>query len=174
MIFNLVFGIIPDIIYFVLFIILIKQIENKKILFFTLFSLCYIPIIIIFQKNIFANIVFTFLIYFIMKLLYKEKANIMDIFIFTWASIIYIFVITVTFCIFKDLVITSIVGKSLLILFLFIFRNKLNKLYNKCILLWDRHNYKKQLKSITIRNINIILLNISIYAMYTITLLLNK
>lgn len=174
MITNLLCGIIPDIIYFVLFIILIKRIENKKITFFLLFSLFYIPIIIIFQKNIFANILFTFLIYLIMKILYGKKANIMDIFLFTWASIIYMIVILITFAIFKNLIITSIVGKLLLLLLLLLFRNKLNKLYTKCILLWDRHNYKKQLKSITIRNINIVILNISIYAMYTLTLLFNK
>lgn len=174
MIFNLLCGIIPDIIYFTLFIIFAKNIKTKIVPLFLLMSVTYTLDRLIFGTNICTNIIFTFVLYLIMKFLYRKEANIMDIFLLTWASVFYIIVTLITYVIFKELYLVLIFSRILMFILIIIFRKTLSKLYNKCIVLWNRHEYKKQLKSVTVRNINIVLLNVSVYVMYSLTLILSK
>ena len=104
----------------------------------------------------------------ILKVLYKEKSQITDIFTFTIASIILILSCSVLYFIIwktiNNFIIYVILNRLLLILFLIIFHNKLYKIQKLYKRLWNRNNKNKnKIKSTTFRAINVVIFNIIFY-----------
>lgn len=128
----------------------------------------YLLLKLAFSYNVMMQILYTFLSYIILKMLYKEKAQIIDIFTFTIASIVIIITSAIMFFIanatFKNLDICIILHKILLFTLLFIFKNKLYNiqlLYKK---LWNRNfNKKYKIKTTTFRAINVVAFNVIFY-----------
>lgn len=114
------------------------------------------------------QILYTFLSFIILKMLYKEKAQVIDIFTFTIASIVIVITSAIMFfiasCTFKNLDICIILHKILLFILLFVFKDKLYNiqlLYKK---LWNRnYNKKYKMKTTTFRALNVIIFNIIFY-----------
>lgn len=165
--FNLLLIILEKVceaIYFSLFIILGKNIKNKKILFIFLMTFEYLLLKSFISYNVIFQILYIFLSFIILKILYKQKAQITDIFLMNIASIILIFFsmfayVTALFT-YKNYFISLIINRILIFSFLFIFGNKINNLYSKFYKLWNRHKYPNKIKSLTLRNISIIIFNI--------------
>lgn len=166
---SILFGLIPEVLYFTLFITYTKNIKEKRIKLFLLIALTYFVCILIQRFQIIFYVLWVFLTYLDCKLLYKKKIQIIDIFII---SLSYFWVALLSFVLMKfvnqnysNYYIIFIIQKILLFL-PFVFKSNFNKMYNYYCKLWNRNDKeKKPIKSITLRNISLILLNVYIFFM---------
>lgn len=120
------------------------------------------------KYNMWFQILYTIMQFVILKILYKEKSQITDIFTFTIASIILILSCSVLYFIIwetiNNFIIYVILNRLLLILFLIIFHNKLYKIQKLYKRLWNRNDKNKnKIKSTTFRAINVVIFNIIFY-----------
>lgn len=160
---SILFGLVPEVLYFTLFITYTKNIKEKRIKLFLLISIAYFLCILVQEHQILYYIVLIALIYCILKFLYKEKIQIIDVFIIslmcfwlTLLSFLSVFLLTEDH---SNFVILSIIARIFLFI-PFIFRNKFNILYKKYCKFWNRNDGEKRpIKSITLRNISLILVN---------------
>ena len=118
---------IPEAIYFSLFMIFVKQLKEKRILFIILMIAEYIMLKLFMSFNIYFQVFYTIITFIILKMLYKEKSQITDIFTFTIGSIFMIIVdaiviFTIGFFI-KDYIVLTIIDRILLFTLLYLFRN---------------------------------------------------
>ena len=160
-------GMLPEIIYFTKFMEYTKNIKEHRIKFFLLMTLVYVLCILVSQYQALYYLIFIFLSYFVMKIIYKNKIQIIDIFIISMA-LFYVFISSYICFLFvkedmSNYYLILIINRFTLIL-PFIIKNKFNILYNKYKSLWNRNdNMKRPVKSITLRNISLICLNIFIF-----------
>lgn len=162
---EVLLGQIPEAIYFALFMIFVKQLKEKRFLFIVLMIIEYLLLKTFIKYNMWFQISYTFMSFLILKLLYKEKAQITDIFTFTISSIILILISFVSYFIIWQTIgnylIAAIINRLFLIIFLLITHKKLyniQKLYKK---LWNRQDNKKyKVKSTTFRAINVVVFNL--------------
>ena len=161
---SLVLGILPQSLYFMLFVTNIKQIKTRRlILLLLLFILCILLNIII-RYNIYLYLAFIPLYYFTLKLLYKKKAQIIDIFIISLSFAIMSIISYVCSLIYKNnynLYWIAYIINNVLLFSVLIFNKIYVKLYRKYIQYWNRRPENK-IRSISIRNISLILLNVFI------------
>ena len=160
-------GMLPEIIYFTKFMEYAKNIKEHRIKFFLLITLAYILCILVSQYKILYYVAFIFICYLLMKLVYKEKAQIIDIFVFSVSFLYITFSSLICFQFVKEdmsnYYLILIINRFTLIL-PFLFKNKFNILYNNYKSLWNRNNkIKRPIKSITLRNISLICLNVFIF-----------
>ena len=162
---SILLGMIPEVLYFTLFLIYTKNLKEKKIRLAILIGIIYIFCILLTEYKIIYYVVFITLIYFILKILYKNKTQIIDIFIIS-LSFFYIELLSLLIYLPKNIVqyyIILILNRILLFI-PFIFKSKFNILYKKYCSLWNRNYDKKQpIKSITLRNISLIGINCIIF-----------
>ena len=164
---TIIFALIPEVIYFSLFLIFTKNLKNNRIVLFILLLIGYILLKIIFPLNIYFQICFTLYVPLVLRLLYKRKFHISDIFIFAYSSIFLILIGCISaliHCITNNYILAFIVNRILMFLILFLLKDKLNKTYKWAISQWNR-NYERpnKIKAITIRQICVISLNIMIF-----------
>lgn len=164
---SILLGLIPEVLYFTLFITYTKNIKEKRIKLFLLIGIAYFLCILIQQLQILFYLVLIFAIYLSLKILYKRKTQIIDIFIISvayfWVIILSFFLI---FLVKKDLSNYMIIYfiERFLLFTPFVFKNKFNIIYKKYCSLWNRNDKEKRpIKSITLRNISLILLNSFIF-----------
>lgn len=154
-------------IYFSMFLLIGKNIKEKRFLFLTIMILEYLLLKHFIEFNVWFQIIYTFMSFINLKVLYKEKAQITDIFLFMAASII--LVLVSMFCGFFQILFNIkyfyllILNRILLFLILLGIKNQINKIYNKYCLYWNRHTYSHKIKSLTLRNISIIIFNLMFY-----------
>lgn len=164
---SILFGLIPEVLYFTLFITYTKNIKEKRIKLFLLLSILYFLCMLLQRFIIIYYIIFIFFAYLILKLLYKNQAQIIDIFIasisYLWLSILSLILMNFVNKDFSNYYIILLIQKILLFM-PFLFKNKFNILYKKYCKLWNRNdNEKRPIKSITLRNLSLILLNSFIF-----------
>lgn len=165
---ELFLGQIPEAIFFALFLIFAKNIKEKRIIFTILMIIEYLLLIYTFQYNWFFHIGFMITTFLTLKILYKEKSQITDIFILLIAYIIMIlscmilyFIIWATL---NNYIIYVILHRTFLISFLFVFYKRLNKIQNIYKNFWNKNNKtNKNIKSVTFRSFNIVAFNIIFY-----------
>ena len=136
---ELLLGQIPEAVYFSLFMIFTKQLKEKRLLFTIIMILEYVLIQRVIHFNIWLHIIYTIFVYLILKLLYKDKAQVTDIFTFTISSILLILIdIPLYFgiaMITDKYIIFVIIERIAMFTTLFLLKNKLPKiqsLYKKC------------------------------------------
>lgn len=155
---------ICEAIYFSLFLIYGKNLKEKRLLFIGIMIFEYIMITKLIQFNIWIHISYIVMTYINLKVLYKDKTQITDIFLFMIASAILIFISALSYAIIyftiRKYIIALILNRILLFLFLYYFKNKLNLLYKKFYKLWNRHDNPNKIRSLTLRNISIIIFNL--------------
>ena len=156
-------GLIPEVTFFTMFLIYTKNLKEKKVMLWFLVTLAYILCMFIQRYKVVYYILFIILVYLVLKILYKKKTQIIDIFVFSlsFCYVCFIGFITSRFVNnnYINYYICFIINRILLFL-PFIFKNKFNILYKKYCGLWNRNYDKKQpIKSITLRNISLIILN---------------
>lgn len=164
---EILLGQIPEALYFVLFIIFTNEIETKRICFIASAILEYVLLLNAFPFDIWSHILFIITLFLIMKLFYKEKCQVTDIFTMGIASIIMIFVSVIVYFLISlfttNTIIGNIIQKLILFILLITLRKKLpniNKLYKK---MWNRNNIPKIMKSTTFRALNVFIFNLSFY-----------
>lgn len=158
---------ICEAIYFSLFLIYGKNLKEKRILFIGIMIFEYLMITKLIQYNIWIHISYIIMTYINLKVLYKEKAQITDIFLFMVASIILIVVSVISYIIVQHTIsiylVALILSRLLLFLTLFVIKNKINNYYKKFYSLWNKHKNPNKIRSLTLRNISIIIFNIMFY-----------
>lgn len=151
-------------IYFSLFLIIGKNLKKKRLLFVLIMVFEYVMLTNIFKFNVMLQFIYTFMTYINLKVLYKRKAQITDIFLFTLASIILIISSFLCYALIYSLTqkyyLVIIVNRFIIFLFLFGFKKAIREKYVEFYSLWNRHDNPKQIKSLTLRNISIIIFNL--------------
>ena len=163
--FTLLVSQIPEAIYFSLFMIYAKNIKEKRLLYILLMTIEYVILAQLFPFNVYFQILYTFISFFILKILYKEKAQITDIFTFAICSLILMIISAIMYFIgyntYKNTRVCVVSQKIILFLFIAIFKSKLNniqKLYKK---LWNRNfNKTYKIKTTTFRALNVVVFNV--------------
>lgn len=163
---SIILGLLPEVLFFTLFLVSTKKLQNKRTLLFLGISIAYFLCILMQRYVLLYYVGFIILIYFILKLLYKKQTQIIDIFIisipFIWTTLLSYF----CFLFLKDDLSNYYILYILdrIILFIpFIFTKKFNKLYKSYCGLWNRNNKENRpIKSITLRNISLIIINFAI------------
>lgn len=154
-------------IYFSLFLIIGKNIKEKRLLFIGIMIFEYLMLKHFIQFNVWFQIIYTFMTYVNLKVLYREKAQITDIFLFMAASIILIILglacgsIQIIFGV--DHYFLLVINRILMFVCLYLLGNKINKVYKSYYSYWNRHNDNTKIKSLTLRNISIIVFNLMFY-----------
>ena len=160
---SILLGLLPEVLYFTLFLIYTKDLKEKKVKLFLLIAVSYFLCILVQKLQIVFYILLIVLIYLSLKLLYRKKTQIIDIFVislsYLWLAILSS---VLKLCVNDDMsnyVLISIIDRMLLFS-IFIFRHKFNGWYKKYCKLWNRNDKEKRpIKSITLRNASLILLN---------------
>lgn len=168
---NILLGLVPEAIFFSLFIIFTKNYKHKvKNVVFTLLMIAgYIVLKQLLPRNVYCQIIYLAYVPLLMFLLYREKFHISDAFVMSWASIS----LTILTLIFLPIIylfgnesyfIIWIINRIFIFVMLFLFKNKLNKVYKYFISQWNRNReHPNKIKALTIRNICVISLNISVF-----------
>ena len=160
---SMLLGVIPDILYYYLYIKKIKNIKKKKIIFTILLFISYMITNILVTYNFYIYILFDILLFFIIKWLYKSQIN--DFFLVITLDL-YLFICSIiSYFLIPNYFVAFILYRILLFAPL-IFKNKIKNIYEQYCNLWNRHDNKGKIKSITIRNIVLIMLNLSIIILY--------
>lgn len=160
---NLLIGAIPDIIYITLSLIYFKNLKNKKIKLFIAIAFSYISCIMISQYNTLYYLMFFILCCIFLRFLYKEKFQISDVFLILFITLYLSLISIIVFQFVKEdlsnYYILAVLSKLLLFI-PFIFKNKFNLIYKRYCRLWNRNDKEKRhIKSITLRNTCMIILN---------------
>lgn len=166
---SIILGLIPEVLYFTLFLIYTKDLKEKRIKLFFLISIAYVLTVFIKQYILIYYLSFIILVYFILKLLYKNKTQIIDIFVIS-ISTIYLTILSYICFLFLNNDMSNYwllyICDRIFLIFIFIFKNKFNILYKNYCKLWNRNDKEKRpIKSITLRNISLIVINFAIILM---------
>jgi len=164
---SVLLGLLPEVLYFTLFLIYTKNIKEKKFKLFLLFAISYILCILVPQMQILFYILLIISFYISLKILYKKKTQIIDVFIisvaYLWLALLSFILIFFVKQDMSNYIWISVIDRILLFS-IFIFKNKFNKIYKLYCKLWNRNDKEKRfIKSITLRNISLILLNSFIF-----------
>lgn len=159
---ELFLGQIPEAIYCACFMIACKNIKEKRLLFILLMIMDYLLLKQIFIFNSWFQLLYVVLTFIILKVLYKDKAKIFDIFYMILCYLTIIVAGALCFALLgKNMIIANLINKAALFGSLLLFGNKLHLLDNIYYKHWNRNDkIKKKVKSITFRSINLIILNV--------------
>ena len=165
---QLFLGQIPEAIFFALFMIFTKQLKEKRILFTFLMVIEYLLLVNVLVFNSWFQILYTALTFITLKVLYKEKSQITDIFTFTIASFVLILISAFSYFIIWKIIsvyIASVILNRILIILFFIFTyDKLPKIQMTYKKFWNRNDKKNnKIKSTTFRALNVIVFNLLFY-----------
>lgn len=164
---EIILGQIPEAIYFAIFMILVKSIKEKRVLFTSLMIIEYILLFKYFPFSTWSHVLVFIISYLLMKIIYKDKCNITDVFTLGIASIVMILVSIIVYFPISFITTNTIIGnciqKIILFILLFIFKNKLYKIENLYRKLWNRGPIKYKIKSTTFRALNLVIFNIMFY-----------
>ncbi len=158
----------PEAIYFTLFIVCTKKLNSKRLFLLIINITEYVMLFNVLAYNIWAHIIFFITEYLLLKILYKDEAQITDVFTLGIASVILIITSAILYGIFWKLtnnyLLYVVVHRFVLFTILCLVRNKLpiiQKVYKK---LWNRDDTKrKPIKSTTFRALNVVLFNVSFF-----------
>lgn len=169
---EIFFGLMPEAIYFSLFMIFAKKLDKNRILFAIIMIFEYLGLKHFIKFNMLFQFIYTIMVYVNLKVLYKDKTIITDVFVFMIASLILIVFSAISYgicsLIIKDMYISFyvalIINRILMFFTLYIIRNKLPEFYKNYKFFWNRHRETSvKIKSLTLRNISIILFNVMFY-----------
>lgn len=162
--YELLMGKIPEAIFCALFIIVNKEIKEKRFIFTILMVVEYLLLKYALPYNSWFQVLYVVLTYLTLKVIYKDKSQITDIFIMVLAYIVIVITSIICYFVFanngNNMIIANAINKFIMFLILFIMYKKnliFQKIYKK---LWNKSDKKHKIKSTTFRSINLVLLNI--------------
>lgn len=169
---EIILGQIPEAIYFALFMIFAKELKTKRTLFVLFMVFEYLALKYFIKFDVLFQLLYTIMTFSNLKVLYKDKAIITDIFVFMGASLLLILLSFISYVpinlLIKDMYVAFYVALTInrIIMFgsLVLLKNRLPKLYKNYRFFWNRHRDKSvKIRSLTLRNISIILFNVMFY-----------
>lgn len=151
-------------VYFSLFLIIGKNIKEKRLLLICIMIFEYLMLTNFIEFNVWFQLIYTFMSFINLKVLYKDKAQITDIFLFTVSSIFLIIISVISYAIIyftlNEYFIALLLNRLLMFLLLLFGRKTINNKYKEFCSLWNRHNNPTKIRSLTLRNISIITFNL--------------
>ncbi len=167
---DIFLGMVPEVLFFTFFIVVAKNLDNRKNRVLKLLvgvAINYIITGIMTTYNIYSYILIIFFNYIILNLIYRKETDKLDLFLIGLAEW---YLLIVGFICFKfisnnmDYYYYALFANRILLVLPFIFKKQMNNLYNKYRLYWNRNDsIEKPIKSITLRNISLILMNVLIF-----------
>lgn len=162
------FGQIPEAIYFAIFMIFVKDLKTKRALFIILTTVEYLLVFLVLPYSIYSHIGYFILTYCILKILYRERSQIIDVFTLGIASIILIGISAVSYgigyALNKNYTVTVCLSRILMFLFLFVSKERLHSIQLMYKHLWNRNDSRKTpIKSTTFRALNAVIFNCMFY-----------
>lgn len=165
LILSLLFGILPQALYFMLYLSKIKQIKNRRLILLLLIFLIITGASVFMNYNLYLYIAVIPMIYLAMKLLYRRKVQIIDLFIVAMLFAILMIISFVCSFVYKNN--ANLYGIAYIINNILLFSTlALSKLFEKFYKFYCNNWNRKQgnkIKSITLRNISLISMNILIF-----------
>ena len=160
---SILLGLVPEVLFLTLFLSYTKNLKDKRIMLFLCISISYFISMLIQQYKTIFYVLFIFLLYASLKIVYRKKTQIIDLFVasipFMWISILSY----LCFILLKDDMsnyYTLYIIDRIVLFIPLIFNKHYNKYYKIYCKMWNRNdNEKRPIKSITLRNISLILLN---------------
>lgn len=167
---SIILGLIPEVLYFTLFLVYTKNLKTKRLKLFILLAIGYIVLIMICRYQLIFYLSYIVYIYLINKILYK--AHISDIFVISLGSVYLTITSFIAFKITENYYLAYIINRIILYT-IFLIKNKFNPIYKLYLSLWNRNDNAK-IKSITLRNISLLVVNVFILILnYIIIIALN-
>ena len=163
-IFEILLGQIPEALYFALFLIYVKSLNCRKFVFILLILVEYLLLLYLFPYNWLFHICFVVMTFLTLKILYKNRAQITDVFIlaiaylYLGATSIISFVITN-----GDMLFAIIINRILIFAPIIIFKHKLRYIQILYKRQWNRESLHKKIKATTFRSLNLVIFNIMFY-----------
>lgn len=174
LILDILFGMIPEVLFFTMYLTYTKNIKENKGKLFVLISALYFILILLIPYKLIFYIIFIFGVYGILKILYKNKADKIDIFMFAFGTA-YVSIVAYLCFIFFDKQLNNYILMYLIdrvcLAIPFLFKKYFNIVYLKYRNLWNRkkineYNEKERRpKAITLRNISVVAINLIIIFM---------
>lgn len=158
---SVLFGLLPESIYFTLFLVFAKGIKTKRILLFSLIFAANILFSAFLSYSVWYHVCLLATIYLIIKILYK--AQIIDVFLISLSFIILTILGVVCYFLISNYTVALIINRALMFAVVVGLKNKIKNIYLLYRSVWNRNDNAK-VKSITVRNISVILLNILLVA----------
>lgn len=165
---EILIGQIPEAIYFSLFMIFTKNLKSKRILFTALMVIEYLLCLNSMPYDMVSHVLFFIMSYLTLKILYKEKSQITDIFTLGIASIVLIIINLILYFsiynVINNYIVYVTIDRIFLFIFVFLLKNKLNFIQNIYKKYWNRNDkIKKKMKSTTFRCLNLVFFNLMFY-----------
>lgn len=165
---EILIGQIPEAIYFSLFMIFAKNLKSKRILFTLLMVIEYLLCLNSMPYDMVSHVLFFIMSYLTLKILYKEKSQIIDIFTLGIASIVLIIINLILYFsiynVINNYIVYVTIDRIFLFIFVFLLKNKLNFIQNIYKKYWNRNDkIKKKMKSTTFRCLNLVFFNLMFY-----------
>ena len=115
-----------------------------------------------------SHVLFFIMSYLTLKILYKEKSQITDIFTLGIASIVLIIINLILYFsiynVINNYIVYVTIDRIFLFIFVFLLKNKLNFIQNIYKKYWNRNDkIKKKMKSTTFRCLNLVFFNLMFY-----------
>lgn len=168
---SILLGLIPESLFFSIFIIGAKKIKERRACFCILSIGIFVLLGMLLAYNLWLYVILTVALYALMKLLYKDTEFI-DLFLLTIPYLIIAFAGYFCYGIasyippeYNPNTISLILNRFFIFIILSALYPHLNKWYNSYKKIWNVHADNK-IKSITVRNISILICNAMIMAAY--------
>ena len=173
---SLILGMIPEVLYFTLFLKFTKNIDKHIVKLFVLLAIGYVALIMICRYQLMFYLLYIVYGYLVLKVLYKSE--IIDIFVYSLAFCYLMILSYLTINILDNYIIAYILDRLLLFVPLILFKHNFNNIYKQYRYMWNRHKDNK-IKSITIRNssllfTNIMIISINIIVIASMTMFVNN
>ena len=166
--FKIFIELLPEAIFFSLFMIFAKNLKEKRILFVMLTCIEYLLLFKAFPFSMYSKIGFFIVTFVILKMLYKEKSQITDVFILAVASIIIIISCAIpSFLVIYNILdykIYAVITRVIMFSILLVSKNKISNIQKVYKKIWNRNDkVKKKIKSVTFRSANVVIFNIMFF-----------
>jgi len=160
---SLFFGVLPQALFCTLMLIFMKDLKEKQFLLFIVIFILFIACIITIRHNLLLYTLFCLLVFGALKLLYGSMTYWLDAICILMIMTI-VLLISLVYFVFIPNYWTALYMTQLTLLALpFMLKQLLHKFYNWYCRIWNIGGSKK-VKSITVRNVSIILFNLAIVA----------
>lgn len=169
---SLILGILPEALYYYLYIKNIKEIKTKKLILFVSIFIIHVLSMFLLRHNFYMYILYDIALYLLIKVMFKSKIN--DFFLIIFLEVYYYLISCICFFLINNYILAFIINRILMFMPL-LFKNKLIKLYRDYKMMWNRNDNKNYpIKSLTLRNISLITTNILIILAYITLLYLSR
>ena len=157
---SILFGLLPESAYFTLLFICAKNIKAKRLMLFGLVFAANVLCGALFAFSLWYHFAFMLSMYGILWLLYRS--HFIDVFLITLSCLIVVALSAICYFAISDYWMAAAVNRIAVLAVPLLLRRKIRQLYSAYLSVWDRKPGAR-VKSITVRNISCIILNLWLF-----------